>query len=226
MNIRDKLMQPDISFELDMPEKDRNFFNGAVYTRLKQINNNESELTKQVMALLVLQTFLSENPLESLENRSGGGIGLAAKQSVSKILSQQLNSLAGTLISGIDLNFDLETREDYMSGSRQESTVLNIGASKTLFNDRLTVSVGSNIGVLGNAPSNGAQLIGDVLIEYKLSRDGRYRIRAYQRNQTDAILLGQIIETGVSFILVMDFDQFRQIFERAKKHQENARNSK
>lgn len=62
-----------------------------------------------------------------------------------------------------------------MSGSRQESTVLNIGASKTLFNDRLTVSVGSNIGVLGNAPSNGAQLIGDVLIEYKLSRDGRYR---------------------------------------------------
>ncbi|MCF1714035.1 translocation/assembly module TamB domain-containing protein [Flavihumibacter sp. RY-1] len=225
MNIRDELMQPDISFELDMPEKDRNFFNGAVYTRLKQINNNESELTKQVMALLVLQTFLSENPLASLENRSGGGIGLAAKQSVSKILSQQLNTLAGTLISGIDLNFDLETREDYMSGSRQESTVLSVGASKSLFNNRLTVSVGSNIGLLGNAPTNGAQLIGDVLIEYKLSRDGRYRIRAYQQNQTDAILLGQIIETGVSFILVMDFDQFRQIFEKAKKQQENARNS-
>jgi len=225
MNIRDELMQPDISFELDMPEKDRNFFNGAVYTRLKQINNNESELTKQVMALLVLQTFLSENPLESLENRSGGGIGLAAKQSVSKILSQQLNTLAGSLISGIDLNFDLETREDYMSGSRQESTVLSVGASKSLFNNRLTVSVGSNIGLLGNAPTNGAQLIGDVLIEYKLSRDGRYRIRAYQRNQTDAILLGQIIETGVSFILVMDFDHFKQIFEKAKKQQENARNS-
>ncbi|MCU0385471.1 MAG: translocation/assembly module TamB, partial [Flavihumibacter sp.] len=201
------------------------FFNGAVYTRLKQINNNESELTKQVMALLVLQTFLSENPLESLENRSGGGIGLAAKQSVSKILSQQLNTLAGSLISGIDLNFDLETREDYMSGSRQESTVLSVGASKSLFNNRLTVSVGSNIGLLGNAPANGAQLIGDVLIEYKLSRDGRYRIRAYQQNQTDAILLGQIIETGVSFILVMDFDHFRQIFEKVKKQQENARNS-
>jgi hypothetical protein len=226
MDIRDDLMKPDISFELDMPEKDRNFFNGAVYTRLKQINNNESELTKQVMALLVLQTFLSENPLQSLENRNSGGIGLAAKQSVSKILSQQLNTLAGSLINGIDLNFDLETREDYMSGSRQESTVLNVGASKTLFNDRLTVSVGSNIGLLGNAPANGAHLIGDVLIEYKLSRDGRYRIRAYQRNQTDAILLGQIIETGVSFILVMDFNQFRQIFEKVKKQQGHAETTK
>lgn len=29
-------------------------------------------------------------------------------------------------------------------------------------------------------------------------------------------MLGQIIETGVSFILVMDFDQFRQIFEEQK----------
>ncbi len=222
MDITDELMKPEINFELDMPEKDRNFFNGAVYTRLKQINNNESELTKQVMALLVLQTFLSENPLESLENRSGGGIGLAAKQSVSKILSQQLNNLAGSLISGIDLNFDLETKEDYMSGSRKESTVLNVGASKSLFNDRLTVSIGSNIGLFGNSPTNGAQLIGDVLIEYKLSRDGRYRIRAYQRNQTDAILLGQIIETGVSFMLVMDFNQFRQIFEKVKKQQDDA----
>ncbi len=226
LDITDQLMEPTINFRLDMPEKDRNFFNGAVYTRLKQINNNESELTKQVMALLVLQTFLSENPLESLQNRNEGGIGFTAKQSVSKILSQQLNTLAGSLIKGIDLNFDLETQEDYMSGSRQESTVLNVGASKTLFNDRLTVSVGSNIGLMGNAPANGAQLIGDVLIEYKLSRNGRYRIRAYQRNQTDAILLGQIIETGVSFILVMDFDQFREIFEKAKKQQEDGRNSK
>ncbi|WP_290791062.1 translocation/assembly module TamB domain-containing protein [Flavihumibacter sp. UBA7668] len=226
LDITNQLMEPTINFRLDMPEKDRNFFNGAVYTRLKQINSNESELTKQVMALLVLQTFLSENPLESLQNRNEGGIGFTAKQSVSKILSQQLNTLAGSLIKGIDLNFDLETQEDYMSGRRQESTVLNVGASKTLFNDRLTVSVGSNIGLMGNAPANGAQLIGDVLIEYKLSRDGRYRIRAYQRNQTDAILLGQIIETGVSFMLVMDFDQFREIFEKAKKQQENGRNSK
>lgn len=220
MDITGKLMAPTIQFRLDMPEKDRNMFNGAVYTRLKQINTIESELTKQVMSLLVLQTFMSENPLASLENRSEGGLGFTAKQSVSKILSQQLNTLAGSLISGIDLNFDLQTREDYMSGSREESTVLNVGASKSLFNDRLTVSVGSNIGLIGEQPQNNAHLIGDVLIDYKISRDGRYRLRAYQRNQTDAILLGQIIETGVSFILVMDFDQFREIFHRAKKNQQ------
>lgn len=226
LDITGELMEPTINFRLDMPERDRNAFNGAVYTRLKQINQNESELTKQVMSLLVLQTFMSENPLESLENRNSGGLGFTAKQSVSKILSQQLNTLAGSLIKGVDLNFDLETQEDYRSGSRREATVLNVGASKSLFNDRLTVSVGSNIGLLGETPANGAHLIGDVLIDYKLSRDGRYRLRAYQRNQTDAILLGQIIETGVSFIIVMDFNEFREIFQKAKQQQEGEKNEK
>jgi len=131
-----------------------------------------------------------------------------------------LNNLAGNLIKGIDLTFDLQTQEDYSSGERSELTTLNVGASKTLFNDRLTVAIGSNIGIAGANASNASALIGDVSVDYALSRDGRYKMRAYQRNQTDAVLEGQIIETGLSFILVMDYDKFREIFQKAKKEQE------
>ncbi|WP_152616934.1 translocation/assembly module TamB domain-containing protein [Flavihumibacter solisilvae] len=217
--IKDQLMKPEINFRLDMEEKDRNIFNGAMYTRLKQINNIPSQLNKQVMGLLILQTFIAEDPLNTFEG-GGGGLGYEAKRSVSKILSQQLNNLAGNLIKGIDLTFDLQTQEDYSSGERSELTTLNVGASKTLFNDRLTVAIGSNIGIAGANASNASALIGDVSVDYALSRDGRYKMRAYQRNQTDAVLEGQIIETGLSFILVMDYDKFREIFQKAKKEQE------
>ena len=98
-------------------------------------------------------------------------------------------------------------------------TTLNVGASKSLLNDRLTVSVGSNIGIAGANASNASALIGDVSVDYALSRDGRYKMRAYQRNQTDAVLEGQIIETGLSFILVMDYNKFREIFQKTKKEQ-------
>ncbi|CAL1521112.1 translocation/assembly module TamB domain-containing protein [Chitinophaga sp. MM2321] len=212
--IKGSLLKPDISFRLDMPEKERNDFNGAPYNRIKQINQVPSELNKQVMGLLVLNTFIPDDPMNTLDN-SGGGVGQAARNSVSKILSQQLNNLAGNLIKGVDLNFDLQSKEDYSTGTAQETTNLNIGASKNLFNDRLTVSVGSNIVLTGNQQS-ASSLVGDISIEYKLSRDGRYRIRVYQRNDNQTVIQGQFVETGVAFMLVMDYDEFREILQRTK----------
>jgi hypothetical protein len=59
---------------------------------------------KQVFALLLLNRFIGENPFAS---ESGGTtVSSLARESASKILSQQLNNLAG-LISGVELNFDL-----------------------------------------------------------------------------------------------------------------------
>lgn len=218
--IKDKLLKPAISFRLDMPEKDQSVFNGIVYARIKQINQIESQLNKQVMGLLVLQSFISEDPFSTFDDRAGGSMAGAARESVSKVLSQQLNNLAANLIKGVDLNFDLQSEEDYSTGSKSERTTLNVGASKTLFNERLTVAVGSNIGIAGNTPGNASALIGDVTVDYAVSRDGRYKLRAYQRNQTDAILQGQIIETGLTFMLVMDYDHFREIFRKSKEEKE------
>lgn len=215
--IKGNLMKPDITFMLDMPERERNALDGAVYNRIKQINQVESELNKQVMGLLVLNSFIPEDPMATLNNAGGGGIGNAAKQSVSKILSQQLNNLAGNLIKGIDLNFDLQNKEDYSSGAAQETTTLNVGASKKLFNDRLTVSVGSNIMLQGQQQSNASSLVGDISVEYQLTRDGRYLVRVYQRNKNETVVEGQIIETGVAFALVMDYDNFKEILQRARK---------
>ena len=229
--IKGNLMKPDISFRLDLAEKDRNTLNGTPYNRLKQINQVPSELNKQVMGLLVLNSFIPDDPMNTLDGGTGGGVGQAAKNSVSKILSQQLNNMAGNLIKGVDLNFDLQNQEDYSTGTAQESTNLKVGASKQLFNDRLTVSVGSNIMLQGNQ-QNASSLIGDISVEYKLTRDGRYRIRVYQRNDSQTVLEGQVVETGVAFALIMDYDEFREILQRSKseskkqKLRDNKKNKK
>ncbi|PSL35519.1 translocation/assembly module TamB domain-containing protein [Chitinophaga ginsengisoli] len=224
LHIKGQMMKPDISFELDMPEAEQNAFSGSVYNRLKQINQIPSELNKQVMGLLVLNSFIPEDPLAGEGGGSGDfGVRNMARQSVSKILSQQLNNLAGNLIKGIDLNFDVESKEDYSTGSAQETTNLKVGASKKLFNERLSVSVGSNVMLQGENQANPSSLVGDISVEYKLTKDGRYRVRVYQRNDNSTVIEGQVVETGVAFALIMDYDEFREILHSAKSREKKAR---
>ncbi|PUZ26617.1 translocation/assembly module TamB [Chitinophaga costaii] len=222
LEIKGDLKRPQISFRLDMPAKDQGAFSGMVYARLKQINTVESDLNKQVMALLVLNTFLADDPLSSLDNSSGGGVDQMARQSASKLISQQLNNFAGNLIKGVDINFDLQSSQDYHSGSAQDNTNLNVGVSKKLFNDRLKVSAGSNI-LLEGDQQNASSLIGDLSVEYQITKDGRYRIRVYQTNLNDVTIQGQVVETGVAFVLVVDYNQFKEIFQRAAKEKEAKR---
>lgn len=219
LKMTDQLLKPRISFQIDMPENERNAFSGIVYTRLQQLNTNESELNKQVFALLALNRFVSDNPFESLSG--GTSPEMLARQSVSRLLTQQLNNLASDLIKGVDISFDLTSEEDYSSGSQQTKTDLNIAFSKKLLNDRLTITVGSDFALEGPQKSNGSgsNIAGNVNIEYALSRDGRYRIRAYRRNQNEGVIEGQIIETGLGFALVVDYNRFKEIFDSFKKRE-------
>ena len=48
---------------------------------------------------------------------AGTDAGTIARQSASKILSDQLNQLAGSLVKGVDINFDMNSRQDYSTGT-------------------------------------------------------------------------------------------------------------
>jgi translocation and assembly module TamB len=186
-------------------------------------------MNKQVFAVLLLNRFIGENPFNSSTNDLNANT--FARQSVSKLLTEQLNRLAGDLIEGVDLNFDVISSDDYTSGERRDRTDLNIGLSKQLLNDRLSVSVGSNFELQG--PQNSTQktnnIAGNLALDYRISKDGRYLLRAYRKNEYEGIIDGYIIETGVSFIITVDYNRFRQIFlskEQRQKRREVRRSNR
>jgi len=184
-----------------------------------QVNNDESELNKQVFALLALNRFIADNPFQSLAG-GGGGMSTLARSSVSKLLTEQLNNLASDLVQGVDINFGVNSSEDYSSGSLEQRTDLEVGLSKKLLNDRLVVTVGSSFGLEGSEQQgqSSTNIAGNVNVEYMLSADGRYRLRAYRRNQNEGIIEGQIIETGIGFALVVDYNRFREVFRSFSKN--------
>ncbi len=222
LTMRGELLKPTLSFALGMAEQDQREFED-VYVRIKQVNTDENELNKQVFALLALNRFIADNPFQSLAG-GGGGVSTLARQSVSKLLTEQLNNLASDLVKGVDLNFNLNSTEDYSTGEMRNKTDLNVGLSKRLLNDRLQINVGSNFGLEGPTQNDqkASNIAGDVSAEYKLSTDGTYKLRAYRRNKFEGVVEGEIIETGLGFLLTYSYDEFKEIFKRASKEQREA----
>jgi hypothetical protein len=225
LDLSGELMKPIIAFDIILPPGNYNVgsdITTEVNARLAQIRQEPSELNKQVFAVLLMNRFVGENPFQS----SGEGFSAAsfARQSVSRLMTEQLNQLAAGLIEGVDLNFDVASSDDYSTGERRNRTDLNVGLSKRLLNDRLTVTVGSNFELEGPQQSNqrSNNIAGNVAVNYQLDKTGRYYLRFYRRNDYQGVVDGYIIETGLGFIITVDYNRIREILhaKRIRKERE------
>ena len=80
------------------------------------------------------------------------------------------------------------------------------------------MTVGSSFEVEGNTRQNeqAANIAGDIELEYALSQDGRYLVKVYRKNIYEVAIQGQVVETGVGFIITMSYERFKELFERSK----------
>ncbi|MHC2992545.1 hypothetical protein OB13_13490 [Pontibacter sp. HJ8] len=205
-----EMLTPEISFDIQLPEQQRGSMGGEVESRLIALRQDEAELNKQVFALLVLGRFLAPDPLAS----SGGGLGATARNSLGQVMSDQLNQLTNRYAAGLGLELGVSSYEDYSSGSAEGRTDLNVALRQQFLNDRLTVRVGTDIGLEGQseAQKKVSGFGGDVSVEYTLTSDGRLRVRGFQRNQYEGFLEGDVRATGVALVFVREYDNFSDLF--------------
>lgn len=222
LKMKGELLKPEITFDIVLPEEKKYRVSTDVTTlvqaKLAEMRNNPSELNKQVFALLILNRFIADNPFES--GAGGRSAEFIARQSASRFLSEQLNKVAGDLINGFEVNLDLESTEDYTTGEKRNKTDLNVSASKRLFDDRLTITVGNNFELEGQtqtANQNTSLVPGNLAADYQLSSDGRYMTRVYRRNELEDIIQGYVVETGVSFIITVEYNKFRSLFRKRNR---------
>ncbi len=221
LKLRGALLHPDISFEIQLPPEDKGILGGAVNAKLSLLNEDLSALNKQVFALLVLGRFIQENPLQS----ESYGTSAIVRTTVGKYISAQLNQWGSGVIPGVELNFDIQSYDDYQSGQAKGRTQLDIGIKKELFKERLSVQVGGTIDVEGeNAKKNSvSNITSDVTVEYKVTKDGRYLLKGFRHNQYDGAIEGQVVETGVGVLYVRDFYSWDELFKSPPKSNDSTK---
>lgn len=215
LNIDGELMEPKISFSLDMPEEEQGAVGGQVYGVVQQLNNQEQELNKQVFSLLVLNRFF---PGSGSDGSQGGTLAVA-RDNLNDALSDQLNMLSSRILgeSGLQLNFQVDSFTDYQGESPQDRTQLDISAQKAFLEDRLIVEVGSELDIQGgNQPGQETTpVIGNVSISYLLDEDGVWRLKGFSRSQYENVIDGQLIVSGIALIFTKEFNKFKNMFEKA-----------
>lgn len=208
LKLRGSIQKPDISFEIKLRPEDKGIMDGTVQAKLNMLNENPSDLNKQVFALLILGRFMQENPFQS----DATGLATAARSTVGTLLSSQLNQWSSKLVPGVEMNFDIQSYEDYQSGQAEGRSQLNLGVKKQLFNERLSVQVGGKIDMEGERAKENSvsDIASDVTIEYKVTKNGQYRLKGFRKNLFEGAIEGQLVETGVGLIFVRDFNSWHK----------------
>ena len=199
MNIDGDLTEPIITFDIELPESQGNAVDNIAARKLNDLRGDPNELNKQVFGLLFLNSFF--------QSETGGGLANAgenaALRSVSSLISGQLNRLANRLIKGVDLTLGFES---YKSGGADAGTVseLQVGLSKQLFNDRLTIQIGGNFNLENSQDSELQEggysaIAGDFVLEYKINEKGRYLVKVFHKSDYNA-LLGTTNKTGLGLM--------------------------
>ncbi len=216
LNVKGKITEPNLSFELDIPKEVQGDSDAGLYGKVQQLNEQESELNKQVFSLLAFNRFF---PTTGSDGGSGGA-SIVARNNVNQLLSSELNGFSDKIFgdSGFALDFDLDSFTDYRGDTAQDRTQLNINAKDQFFDDRLIVNVGSSVDVNGSAQPGQAEtpIIGNVSLEYLLTKNGRYRLKGYQKSEYTNIIDGQLIISGLAFIFDREFNKFSELFRPMK----------
>ncbi|MGY2134698.1 translocation/assembly module TamB domain-containing protein [Hymenobacter sp. HD11105] len=220
LKVNGDLLKPVISFDIQLPEEARTQLRPQIENRLAQLRQptQTDELNKQVFSLLVLERFLASNPFES----SGGS--LVADQlrgSASQVLTSQLNKLTGSYLSNLGVELGVNSQADFSSGSEKTRTDLNVAVRRQLFNDRVTVRLGTDVPLAGGNQASGGQqsvsnFAGDVSVEYDVLANGRLRLRAY-RNNAYGDIDGQYVRNGASLIYQRDYKTLAELFQGIDK---------
>ena len=200
--MRDKLTEPNITFGIDLPTIDEN-----TRSVIKSILSDPNEMNRQVFSLLILRSFIT--PVSS----SGGG-GISASGAAAATGSEMLSNKLSNWLHGVTK--EVEVGLNYRPGSGVSSDQVDLTLNRQLFNNRL--SIDGNFGVNNNAnkSSNSSNLIGDVVIEYKLSQSGKYRVKGFNRSNDNTQILnnGGPYTQGVGVFYREDFENLSELLRR------------
>ncbi|HLO90299.1 MAG TPA: translocation/assembly module TamB domain-containing protein [Lentimicrobium sp.] len=198
--LKNDLYNPDISFSIRLPQADDEI-NQTVYSTID--TTNQIVMTQQIVSLLVLKRFAVNAPQNFASSVGSSSID---------VLTDQLSNMLSQIIKDVDIGVK------YRTGDELTQEEVEVALSTNLFNDR--VSIDGNVGMYTQGTTEGANsIVGDVEVDVKITPDGRFRVKAFNRSNQYDMLVNDLntYKQGIGVYYRYEFDRFSDIFTRKKK---------
>ena len=222
------LSAPNPSFEISLPGSSPVKNNPNVDNRLKTINRDANEVSKQATYLIVFKSFAPQAAIVTTElnqeliNNTISGV-------INAILANSVQNFFYKLFgNSLDVNFNYSRVANNLtagSGGGSGSSGLNYRENvslefiKSLVNNRLILTFGSDFNFAATSPSSSASgqsflFLPEVNVEYKITPDGKFRTSFFYRSNFDALSSsGRRDRTGGNISFRTEFDH---IFNRKR----------
>jgi hypothetical protein len=200
ISLSNDLYNPDIKFSIDLPDATEEI-KRTIFSIID--TTNTLAMNQQMISLLVLNTFSSSSGITS----AGASLGFSSYEIVSAQLSRML--------SQISKDFDIGV--NYRPGDQISPQELELALSTQLFDNRVTIDGAVGMNTYSNTTQ---QVIGDVLVEVKITEDGRFRFKAFNRTNIGSDVLFSTYSPytqGVGIVFRKEFNGLKDLFKRSKK---------
>lgn len=175
IQLRDRLLQPAISFDLKLHDYPQNpEFNSGVTAFQNRIRTDEQELNRQVSNVLLLGQMVS--------NSAAAFASVNLVNNLMELASNQLSNV----FSKIDQNLNVDLTFNGSGLNQDLINNLQLRFSYN-FNDRFRITRSGGFTTALNQ-TNALSLIGDWSLEWFIQRDGSLRLKTYNRNVQTSIL--------------------------------------
>lgn len=234
--LKDKLMHPSISFEIELPPNSEMRNDAGAGFALTQINGDPSELNKQVAFLLVFNSFgpLTTNATYSANQAVSGIFVSSISGYISSALSNQFSTYFQHVFKDKSLRVNFNTAfyngsalgatsgTPITNSSEYDRTNVNLSVIKSFMNEKLTFTVGSalDVGLSTQQAANAAvQFLPNVTAEWRLTDNGRLVLTFFYRDSYNYLSVGNktMNSSGTGITYRRDFDTLDEIFKKKKK---------
>ena len=173
----------------------------ALRNRLATLS--EEEQTRQSIILLTTGYFFGSN----IGSPGNGNSNAMVNNALAGLFTSQVNSFLGESLHA-DINFGI-TNDQTAAGERTDYTY---SVAKRFFNDRIRVVVGGRVMTGAAAAGMEQSFIDNVSMEYRLDQAGTHYLRLFHNKNYENFLEGEVIETGVGYVLRRRLDSLRDLF--------------
>lgn len=191
IKMKNRIDDISLSFDLSAPE------NLSVQNSLAAMSSEERG--KQAIGLLATGTFLG----------SSSGSNLNLNETFAALLQNQINTVAGNLLSGTDLSLGMEMSD---GTSANQYTSYTYSFSRRFYNDRIRVVVGGKVQTGATTSAKEQSLIDNVALEYQLDKAGERFMQIYYKRITDNVIEGEYNETGLGLLLRRKLGRLDELF--------------